>query len=261
MESKNVGLVLSGGGHRGAAHAGAIKALEENGIFPNMISGTSAGALVGALYAYGYQPYEILEIFKKIKIFSFSRYARKKPGFVDTDSFYQFLIKYMPEDSFEILKKKLYITATDLVNGSIEVFQKGALISSILASASFPGIFTPVALGNSLYADGGILDNFPVDPIKCLCDEVYGVYVSPIKKMQISDFKRSYNVIDRAFHLRMHRASLAKFPSCDLVVYPQELSNHGLFSTNQLDKVFEIGYQSTQQELKKKRSELRFLEH
>lgn len=259
MEAKKIGLVLSGGGHRGAAHAGAIMALEEYDIFPNIVSGTSAGALVGALYANGYNPKEILSVFKKIKIFSFSRYARKKPGLVDTDTFYQFLLQYLPENSFETLQKRLFVTATDLVNGTIEVFNTGDLVSSILASASFPGIFTPVAIGNSLYSDGGILDNFPVDPIKRQCDELYGIYVSPIKKMKISDFKHSYNVMDRAFHLRMHRISVAKFPICDFVVYPDELCNHGLFSTNQLDEVFEIGYRTTLLELKKTHSEISFL--
>ncbi|MEL6917683.1 MAG: patatin-like phospholipase family protein, partial [Bacteroidota bacterium] len=160
METKKIGLVLSGGGHRGVAHAGAIKALEEYGISPNLISGSSAGALVGALYAADYKPEEMIKVFKNLKIFNISRYARKKPGFVDTNSFHGFLAAYFPENSFKFKKKELFITATDLVNAKIKVFTQGNLINSILASASFPGVFTPMSIDNCLYADGGILDNF-----------------------------------------------------------------------------------------------------
>ncbi|MGB5818923.1 MAG: patatin-like phospholipase family protein [Saonia sp.] len=261
METKNIGLVLSGGGHRGAAHAGAIKAFEEYGIFPNLISGSSAGALVGALYAAGYGPEEMVNVFKNIKIFNLSRYARKKPGFVDTDSFYKFLLDYFPENTFEFPEKELFITATDLINAKIKIFKEGDLINAMLASASFPGVFTPINIDNCLYADGGILDNFPVGPIKQRSNELYGVYVSPIKKMNITDFKHSYNVLDRAFHLRMHQHSIAKFPFCDTIIYPHELSNHSLFSSSRLDEVFDIGYHSTVQELQKKHSEISFLKN
>ena len=80
----NTGLVLSGGGARGAAHIGAIKALEEFGISPTHVSGTSAGAIVGALYAAGVNWPEILNFFKTISIFQTTRYARNKPGFINS---------------------------------------------------------------------------------------------------------------------------------------------------------------------------------
>jgi NTE family protein len=79
-----IGLVLSGGGMRGVAHIGAIKALEEKGIFPTYIAGTSAGAVVGALYAYGYKWEDMLTFFKGIQIFDIKKYAINKPGFLDT---------------------------------------------------------------------------------------------------------------------------------------------------------------------------------
>lgn len=242
------------------AHAGAIKALEEHGIFPEVISGASAGALVGALYARGLNPEEMLDFFREIKIFSISHYARKKPGFVDTDKFHQFLEPYFPQNSFEDLNKKLFVTATDIVNARVSIFSQGDLIKPLLASSAFPGIFTPVALGDSLYADGGILDNFPVGPIKPFADEIFGIYVSPIKKMKVTDFKHSYEVLDRAFHLRMHQHSVAKFHLCDVVVYPYELSDHSIFSSKHLDEMFDIGYRRTLQELQRREAQNRFIE-
>ncbi|NAS11907.1 patatin-like phospholipase family protein [Poritiphilus flavus] len=257
--NSTIGLVLSGGGYRGVAHIGAIKALEEFGIVPNVISGTSAGALVGALYAANYNPEEMLAAFKSIKLFGFSRYARKQPGFVDSSSFEGFLHDYFPDNSFDSLSKKLFVTATDLLSGRAKVFRDGELIRTILASAAFPGIFTPVNIAGDLYADGGILDNFPIQPVS-YCNKIYGIYVSPVKPMQIADFKHSYDVVNRAFQLRMHQSSRLKFRLCDMVINPPELGDYRIFNSNHIDELFEIGYRSTFMELQKKASEQHYME-
>lgn len=252
MTTATIGLVLSGGGYRGVAHAGAIKAFEEFGIVPTCISGTSSGALVGALYAANYAPEEIVKFFKKVKLFEFSRYALNKPGWVDTDTFRGFLRSYFPENSFTQLPKKLFVTTTDLLSGNGRVFSSGPLIDALLASASFPGVFSPVSIENGFYVDGGILDNFPIDPIK-ECTHLYGVYVSPISAMTTADFKHSYDVINRALHLRMNAASVTKFSECDMVVYPEELSKFNLFNAKNADELFEIGYSRTRASLDKKK--------
>ena len=258
METNNIALVLSGGGYRGAAHAGAIKALEDFNIHPNLISGTSAGALAGALYAASYTPEEILGVFKKVKIFGVTRYARNKPGWVDTDTFRDFLLDYFPEDDFDHLSKTMYITSTDLLNGNVKVFNHGSLIRPLLASASFPGIFSPVVIGDGLFADGGILDNFPVAPVKN-ANVIYGVYANPVMKMQIEEFKHSYEVVSRAFQLRMHKTSLLKFSQCDLVINPKELSNFKLFNSNHADELYEIGYINMYEAIQKKKAETKYL--
>src|SRR5690606_30999048 len=113
----NLGLVLSGGGARGAAHIGVIKALEEHNIFPTHISGTSAGAIVGALYAADVPWADILKLFKTIPLFRSGRYARNKPGFIDSENFYDDLLAYFPKDNFIDLKKPLFITAANIIDG------------------------------------------------------------------------------------------------------------------------------------------------
>ena len=82
MVKANLGLVLSGGGHRGVAHAGALKAMMERGIEYDVLSGVSAGSTVAAMYAAGYGPQDILDLFRKVKLFSFSTFARRGAGFV-----------------------------------------------------------------------------------------------------------------------------------------------------------------------------------
>jgi NTE family protein len=240
----NVGLVLSGGGIKGIAHIGAIKALEENGIYPTHISGSSAGAVIGAFYAFGYTPEEMLAFFKTTPLFNFSRYAFRKPGFIDTDKFYVDFKKYFPEDNFNALQKKLFITTVDMLNGCIEVFDKGQLIRPFLASAAFPGIFSPVTIDDCVYADGGILDNFPLTPLKIICNQIIGVYASPISKIKASGLKHSLNVLDRAYN------SLLKFSECNLLIYLGALNKYSLFDKNHIDDIFDIGYQETQKMIK-----------
>ena len=241
----NIGLVLSGGGARGAAQIGAIKALEEFGISPTHISGTSAGAIVGALYAADVNWSEILHFFKTISIFQTYRYARNKPGFINSENFYDDLKTYFPEDNFNALKKPLFITAANIIDGTLKIFNKGELIKPILASASFPGVFTPTEINGKFYVDGGTLNNFPVEPLIKECDKIIGIYVNPLKKVTIKDLRHSYSVVERAYNIKVASASMLKFPDCDLVVYPEELINYGTFDMNNIDAIFNLGYATT----------------
>ncbi|WP_103864139.1 patatin-like phospholipase family protein [Aquimarina sp. I32.4] len=246
---KNIGLVLSGGGFRGVAHVGVIQALEEAGIIPSFVSGTSAGAIVGSLYSQGHTPVEIQDFFTKTSLLKLNRFTRKKAGFLDSEKFHTDLLTYFPKNSFESLDKKLFITATNLVEGVSTVFHSGELIKPLLASAAFPGIFSPVMINNQLYADGGILDNFPIEPLQNHCDLIIGIDVSPIKKPKITDFKHSYNVMQRAYYLRAKPNSETKFKYCDIIIQPKQLINHGVFDTSSLDKVYDFGYQEAKLQL------------
>ena len=241
----SVGLVLSGGGIRGVAHIGVIKALEENGIYPTHISGTSAGAIVGALYAGGIKWADILEFFKVIPIFHTNRFARRKPGFLDTEKFYDEFKNFFPEDKFESLPKKLFVTATDIIKGELVVFNSGELIKPVLASATFPGVFSPIEIEGSFYIDGGVLNNFPVESLKSSCETIIGSYVNPLKNLEIKDLKHSYNVVDRAYKIKSVSDSLAKFQDCDFVISPEALCEFATFDMRYIDAIFEIGYNST----------------
>lgn len=241
----NIGLVLSGGGARGAAHIGALKAFEEYGISPTHISGTSIGAIVGALYAADVHWTEILKFFKTTSIFHTKRFAFNKPGFLDTEKFYDDLNVYLPRDNFDSLQKPLYITATNVLNGKLKIFSKGQLIKPVIASASFPGVFTPTEINGSYYIDGGILNNFPVEPLKKHCDKIIGVYINSLKKISIKDLKYSYSVADRALKIRAAYDSVTKFSECDLIISPEELGEYAVFGMSNTDIIFELGYAAT----------------
>jgi len=246
----NIGLVLSGGGVRGIAHIGAIKALEEHGIYPTHIAGTSAGAIVGALYANGVAWKAMLDFFKELELFSLAKYARNKPGLMDSTKFYDELKQYLPDDSFESLKKSLYITATNLLDGTLKVFHKGELIWPLLASSAVPGMFTPVKINNHYYIDGGTLNNFPVDLIKMFCNRIIGVYVSPLGKEKIENLNHSYSIVERAYQIKTAYESQSKFKDCDVFIHPKNMNDYNLFSMKNADAIFDLGYEAALEALK-----------
>lgn len=245
MDTEKIGLVLSGGGVRGVAQIGAIKALEEKGIFPSVISGTSAGAVVGAFYAAGYSWEEILSFFRTTTLFSFHNFPFRKPGLIDTEKISDVLVKYFPEDSFDVLTKKLYVTATDMIKNKMKIYQSGELIMPLLASAAFPGVFSPVNINDSLYADGGITNNFPVEPLLAECDMIIGVYVNAIKKIEKSDLNSVLSVIERAYEISRANTSMQKFRDCQMVISPEALNEFSTFGTRHIDEIFNIGYEET----------------
>lgn len=240
--SPTVGLVLSGGGVRGVAHLGVLKMLREAGVDPIVISGTSAGALVGAFIAAGHAIEVVFEFFKTTAIFKIANFSPRKPGFIDSDKFLPILQEYFPTDDFSALHKKLYVTATDLVQGRQRTFAHGELLRPVLASAAFPVVFTPVEIGGTLYTDGGALNNFPVEPLTGECEFIIGSNVHPFKDLRPEQIKNTLAVMERLFHMSIHHHSVQKYHLCDLVIAPRALDKFGTFDRGSFDEMFEIGY-------------------
>ncbi|MGI9530633.1 patatin-like phospholipase family protein [Lutimonas sp.] len=251
MDSYKCGLVLSGGGVRGVAHIGVIKALLEYNIVPDVVSGSSAGAVVGALYCNGYTPEQMLEFFKLIPIFQVNKFALLKPGFIDTDKFYPDFKKYFPHDRFSGLEKKLFVTTVDLCQGDVKVFDQGDLIRPLLGSLAFPGLFSPILMDKVIYGDGGILDNFPIAPLMGISDRLIGVYASPLNKIAPMELKNSLKVLERAIRINYSKRSLAKFKHCDLMFQPKKLHDYALLDIGKIDEIFAIGYECAIETLKK----------
>ena len=114
-----------------------------------------------------------------------------------------------------------------------------------MASATFPGVFSPIVINGSFYVDGGVLNNFPIEPLLSHCDKIIGSYVNPLKSIKPKDLKHSYNVVDRAYKIKSVSDSIAKFGQCDLVISPEELSSFATFDMRYIETIFEIGYNST----------------
>jgi len=236
-----LGLVLSGGGARGIAHIGVIDALRSNGLEPYAIAGSSSGAIIGALAAAGHSTETMLEFFQKASPFRLSVVTVRKAGILDTAKVVASFREYFPEDSFEALKIRLFLTATDIINARLTIFESGPLIPAILASCSMPLVFTPTEIDGRWYVDGGVINNFPIEPLRGRCDVVVGHYASPLRSVQQSDLSGSLAVSERAFDVAMHATSRPKFHECDVMVRCPELSRYGLFDTKHHREIFEAG--------------------
>ena len=175
---KKAGLVLSGGGARCLAHIGVLKALEERGVSVSAISGTSTGAVLGALYASGVEADALYHLTAEVDWGKFVNLGAAG-GLSSHEGLMTFLSAHLPE-TFESLKLPLAVATVDIQSGELLVLSRGALLPAVCASNAFPGLYAPVEhLGRHLM-DGGILDNFPVDIIRPLTqDPIVAVDVTP----------------------------------------------------------------------------------
>jgi NTE family protein len=249
MDEK-IGLVLSGGGVKAIAHIGLIEVLLENGIVPTIVSGTSAGAMIGAMYAANYSPNEMLSFFEETPLFKISFFARNKPGFLDSQKYIKYFDKLFNENSFEELKYPLIIPATNIVKANITYFNSGELIRPIIASAALPPLFSPVEIDGELYSDGGILDNFPVDPIKDKCDKIIGSFVNPVTEIDKSEIDTAFKLLYRVYHIGMDVTDIQKFKHCNYVFTPNNLDNIGPVDAKSIRKSYQLGYKYAQKEIK-----------
>lgn len=239
------GLVLSGGGARGISHIGAIKALVEQGVKFDIISGTSAGAFIGALLAYGYTPDEILEIFLKTKFSRSIRFGFSPSGLLSIENADKILLKYIPENTFESLKTPLVVTTTDIQAGEEVCFSSGELAKPVLASCCLPGLFKPVRFQERDLIDGAIFNNLPVAAIEKEVDYLIGIHCNPIALQKSSS--HIHNIAYRSFRLAMRGKARASLDRCDLLIEAPELYRFNPFDFRKTQQLFDIGYAYTKE--------------
>jgi NTE family protein len=244
-----IGLVLSGGAARGFAHLGVLKALEEYGMKPDIISGVSVGAIAGALYADGYTPEEILEIYNLKSIFEFIKMTVPKTGLFKTTGLKETLTKNLHARTFDQLKIPLVITATNLIEGKSEYFREGSLVEAILASSCIPVLLEAVMINKIPYIDGGVMNNMPIEPIAHLCKKLIGVYINPTGP--ITELKGLAHIAERSFHLAIASEMRTKQHLFDIYIEPSEITNFSMFDMKKAPELFEVGYRKTMEILKK----------
>ncbi len=249
MEKKKyrTGVVLSGGGARGFAHLGVLQALNDAGIFPDVVSGTSAGALVGVLYADGHTPEEILQIMNSSSMLHYVRPTVPREGLLQISGIERILLENLKASKFEELSIPLYVTATDLNNGQARYFSKGELLRPVIASASIPVLFKPVIIDDIHYVDGGVMDNLPVRPIEDNCSFIIGSFVNPAgyEKTVTS----MVQIAERAFMLNMAKEVDLKASRFDLFIAPDELRKYKILDPQKAIEVYNIGYRETKKVL------------
>ncbi|MFY0688586.1 MAG: patatin-like phospholipase family protein [Cyclobacteriaceae bacterium] len=239
--ANRIGVALSGGGARSIVHLGMLQALEEMDVKPSYISGASAGAIVGALYATGRNPRDILEI---IINFNFRRVltpALNWRGFLKLEKALGKLDQLFSDNSFESLEIPLVVSATNLSKGAVKYFKKGQLIQPLIASCSIPVLFNPVKINGVAYVDGGITDNMPVGPLRKKCDFIIGMHCNPIiKNVRVNNWK---DMLERTLLISISSATYSRRKKCQLFLEPQEIGNYKVFDVKKAKEIFNIGYE------------------
>lgn len=254
QEKRKIGIVLSGGAARGYAHIGVLKALNEAGIYPDIISGVSAGALVGALYADGNSPDDILSLMLEHRMFDFATINTKKHGLLKFSGLVNELEKHLKARGFEDLKVPLIICATNFKSGVAEYFDAGDLIRILVASSSIPVLFAPVKIKDNYYMDGGVVDNMPLHPLMERCNKLIGVHVNPIG--ELTDIDGLIGIAVRSFHISIASEIInTKKNKFDMYIEPPKLKDYGIMNVSAGEEMYHIGYEYARDFLKDKNLE------
>ena len=240
-----LGLTLSGGGAKCMAQVGLLQYLKEQGVEPDVISGASGGAIIGALHCAGHAPQAMLDFFVSTRMFSLKNLSFNTLGLIDSGKIAREFQPFFPEDRFESLRKPLYVVATDLNRAQQVVFHRGPLIQALCASSAYPGMFTPVNWQGSVYADGGITNNYPTDLIHDLCRHHIGMYLSPITARATEHFVNTFDVFDRMFQIFSSARQSANIHLPHISLVPEGIEHCSTFMVKpgQLKSIYELGYQ------------------
>lgn len=275
-----IGIALAGGGIRGIAHAGVLKALEDNGIKIDAIGGTSAGSIVAALYAMGYKPYYIYVIFKKYAqeiinignapiVNGIGNFMRsKKIGFAglkdgsSLENMYNELALKKGVKVIGDIKIPLAIPAVDIMDSKEYIFTNCAprnnpndnyiteigIGKAVRASCSFPAMFCPCEFKNHMFMDGGALDNIPVIPLKRMCDKK--IIAVNFEADPVEEDSDVMDIIMKTLDIMGNKIAEEGLQQSDFVLtVPTDRA--GLFDIEKLDKCYKFGYDTVMQNIDK----------
>ena len=242
----NIGLCLSGGGALGFAHIGVLQALEEHGIVPQYIAGSSMGAVIGMFYAAGYSPAEMLQLIKDDKLYKISKLMTFRSSFfksgISNHSMLRSLIhELVPHNSFEQLEKRLQICVVNLNTAKWEIVESGNELDKwVAASASIPGVFETIMEGEVFYVDGGLLNNLPAQGISAFCKTIIGVDVIP--HVVPSKLNKPTDTLAFSFRAVQHQNSKEGRSLCKFIIEPKAIEEFHEFSFDAYRAIYQHGY-------------------
>jgi NTE family protein len=255
---KKIGIAFGAGGARGIAHLLMIEAIEELGLKPSVISGSSIGAVVGAYYAAGFNSKEMREILDQllnpksdsvfdfllksdfIKLFSMFDPQFIKSGFIKGAKFQKFLKSHLKTSTFEELKIPLRISTTDYWKKEEVVFDKGDLPLAIRASYSIPGLFTPIKIRNRILIDGGAVNPLPFDLIKKQCDITIAIDITSFHTMNAQEIPTTFDSVFTTYQIMQNSIiqEKLKFGKPDIYIKPK-IYDVRVFDFAKADSIFE----------------------
>lgn len=236
----SLGIAFGGGGAKAAAHCGALQALKEFGIKPDVVSGTSAGSLVAAFYSAGFTPVQMIQMFLKMNFFKdIVEVSAPGGGLFDSSPLMKIIETHLPFQNIEDLPIPTYIVASDMDQGKVKVFSKGKLAPRLVASCSIPIVFKPMVISGVHYIDGGVFQNLPVPAIRSLCDKVIAFSVRRLDK---EPYKNTLlHVATRAYSMMFMSNIMADSALADIYI-ELDTSGCGVYDISCITDLFFRGY-------------------
>jgi NTE family protein len=220
-------------------HVGVLRKLQEMGIRLAAISGCSAGALVGALFAAGHAPAAILEIAESLPFSQILTPAWSRRGLLDTAGLGRFLQKHLPEN-FEGLSMPFTCNATDVERSETIYFSSGRLVPALLASCCIPLVFRAVEWEGRILLDGGILNNLPIEPLEATCDRVIGSHCNHTGEFYA--IRSPKQIGERSFRLAVNQNIRGRAARCWRLIDPPQMGEYDVFAYKKLRAIEAIGY-------------------
>ncbi len=245
---KKTGLALGGGAVPGAAHVGVLRAMSELDIPVSMVSGTSIGAFIAALYAFGKNWQEIRDIAFDLDWLDLSGLVLSQYGLVTNKKFGRIVTELLGHKNIEDALIPLSMVATDIGTGKKVVFTKGDVAVAVMASSCIPGIFRPVNYYGAMLVDGMLMENVPVSPLV----ESGAESVICVDLLSHHAFKKPENIIGlllNAFYCSITNTTAIQIESVDLCISP-DLSQFNLIDCDQIPDILDEGYRTALRVLK-----------
>ena len=215
-----IALVLGGGAARGFAHIGVIKSLEAQGIVPSMVVGTSAGSVVGALYAAGMSGFDLQRLALDMQENMVADWTLPNRGVLKGDALQDFINQKVRNLPIQKLPKPLGVVATDLQSGEMVLFRRGDTGMAVRASSAVPGVFQPVEIYGRDYVDGGLTSPVPAESARAMgADFVIAVDISSVRRRE--KLTGSLDVLLQTFAIMGHAISLHQLEDADVVIRPK----------------------------------------
>lgn len=246
MREPKIGLALSGGAALGAAHVGALQSLTAHKIPLSYITGTSAGAIVGAFHAFGIPEEKTIEHIANMSWRSVGRLSFSKYGLLSNDALGNILHDALGDPRIEDAHIPLSILAVDITTGEPIVFREGPLIPPLLASSCIPGIFAPVTIDGRMLVDGGLINNFPLSEL-----DVHGmdirVGVNVIPNTPTHPPANWFDIVNRSFDIISHNR-YSDVRKGDIIIRP-DLAEFSYSSLSQAPRMIAEGRRATDQQI------------
>lgn len=243
-----VALVLGSGGARGYAHIGVIEVLEENGIKPDFIVGTSAGSIVGSIYASGKSAQELRDIALKMQVHDVRDFNIKLQGFLDGKKVESYVNRQVDNLPLEDLKIPLYVVATELKHGEKVVFNKGSTGQAVRASISIPSMFIPVNINGNEYVDGGLVSPVPVNIAKELGADIV-IAVDILAQPVHTETSNVWGMFNQNINIMQSKLAAEELKNADVVIQPDLREKAHIFDVKGRENTMQAGIDAASEKI------------